>query len=102
MDIDRLRQNLEKASYRKAKTMPWMPHEYTTRVSWNDDEEYEWTVSAILRLGEVQFFMKKPRPYVYFGDYRYWAMTDDPKRSKILNRELASIRKPKPFTQELL
>ena len=44
--------NLESAPYRYASTMAGIPHYYTLRKNWEDDEAFVWTV-AEMRKHEV-------------------------------------------------
>lgn len=95
MSIERLSENLRKATYKFAKTMPYMPHYYTVGETWDDYKEFLWTCHAIQEHGIKQQFFKDPRKYFYLDGWRYWIMDKDPNDAAIINRERETIRMPK-------
>ena len=95
MSIERLSENLRNATYKFAKTMPYMPHYYTVGKTWDNYKEFLWTCHAIQDYGVKQQFFKDPRKYFYLDGWRYWIMDKDPSDAAIINRERETIRKPK-------
>ena len=95
MSIERLSENLRNATYKFAKTMPYMPHYYTVGKTWDDYNEFIWTCHAINEHGVKQQFFKDPRKYFYVDGWRYWIMDKDPYDAAIINRERETIRMPK-------
>lgn len=84
---------LDRQQYKFAKSMPWLPHWYTLKSTWENPFLYEQVISWILRNGEFRSWGKHRsiRRYFDHGKYRYWPMTTDPKQSILLNRaEIAS------------
>jgi hypothetical protein len=81
MDIDNL-------TWVFAKTMPETPHWYVVRSPANE-ETYLELFRTIEREGIWEQFEGYPyRYYWYRGDgYRYWAMTRDESKSRVINRE---------------
>lgn len=70
-----------------AKTMPAVPHFYTTRRSWPSEREYERAAGLILAHGVPEVLWKFPvRRYLYADGWRYWVMTTDPSTSIVMNR----------------
>jgi len=96
-EIERLNENLRSATYKFAKTMPYMPHFYTVKNTWDDPQEFTWTAHAIKKHGREEFFFVKPRNYYYLDGWRYWIMADDPNESVIFNREREDIRQPREY-----
>jgi SAM-dependent methyltransferase len=90
---------LEQQSYKFAKTMPWLPHWYTLKATWQYPLLYRDIITWILRNGELRVWGKNRsiRRYFDFGDYRYWPMTTDPCQSLLLNRALISSDKSEPL-----
>lgn len=95
MSIERLSENLRNATYKFAKTMPYIPHYYTVGKTWDNYKEFLWTCHAIQEHGVKQQFFNDPRKYFYLDGWRYWIMDKDPNDAAIINRERETIRKPK-------
>ena len=73
-------------SFRFAKTMPHIPHEYTVR-SPETEEAYVPLFNAIMADGVFEFYNGRTKRYRYPGDGRkYWAMTTALSQSRIINR----------------
>ena len=81
-----VRSLLDKAKYKFAKTMPWNPHYYTLKETWENPDEYQEVIAYILDHGEIRKWGKqKPRPYFDHNGWRYWPMTNKPEESRLLN-----------------
>jgi SAM-dependent methyltransferase len=94
---------LERQQYKFAKTMPWLPHWYTLKKTWDDGDQYRRVIAWILRNGELRVWGKNRsiRRYFDFGDYRYWPMTTDPAQSILLNRAVISTDTSRPWQPPL-
>lgn len=77
---------LESQEWIFAKTMANIPHSYTIKKKWDSSALYEACFHYINKHGIVEYFYGKPYKYLYLGNYKYWAMTDDVNVSGILNR----------------
>jgi SAM-dependent methyltransferase len=90
---------LEGQQYKFAKTMPWLPHWYTLKDTWDNPSLYRDVIAWILCHGELRVWGKKRtvRRYFDFGEYRYWPMTTDPDESILLNRARIDTDKSEPL-----
>ena len=88
MTRDEVGELLEKQKYKFARTMPWIPHWYTLKDTWDDGNQYRDVIAWILENGELRQWSKKKtvRKYFDYGIWRYWPMTTDPEESILLNR----------------
>ena len=76
-------------SFRFAKTMAHVPHEYTTRDRTDDAREaaYIGLFERIQAKGVIEHWKGQARRYLYPGDgYKYWAMTDVEPESRVIAR----------------
>jgi hypothetical protein len=73
-------------SFRVAKTLPHIPHEYTVR-SPETEADYVALFEAIQRDGVFERYAGRKKKYLYPGDGRkYWAMTTHLPSSRVINR----------------
>ena len=80
---------IEQLSFRVAKSMPEIPHEYTVRDRTDDAREaaYVGLFDLIQAKGVLERYNGHERRYLYPGAGRkYWAMTDVEPESRVLNR----------------
>lgn len=71
-----------------AKTMPWYPHWYLVREKCANDEAFNAFIEHIHKNGVMMAWGRQPiRPYLEHKGYRYWTMTMDVKKTRIINRE---------------
>jgi ABC-type glycerol-3-phosphate transport system substrate-binding protein len=78
---------LKEGSFIFAKTMPEIPHEYTTNKKWDDKEFFIEICKYITENGVREKFGKSFYKYYYANDYKYWLMRDIyAKGSYIINR----------------
>ena len=80
---------IEQLSFRVAKSMPELPHEYTVRDRTDDAREaaYVGLFDLIQAKGVIERYQGRARRYLYPGDGRkYWAMTDVEPESRVINR----------------
>lgn len=77
--------DLARLAFRFAKTMPETPHEYVVRTPENEDAYVE-LFHTIRRDGEFERWRGRRYKYWRHDGHQYWAMTDDPRYSKIINR----------------
>ena len=62
-EFERLRTLLWSHRWRTASSMPKIPHSYTLRVWWPNDEDFQWVIAALRRSGYQQKF--GGRVYLY-------------------------------------
>lgn len=67
---------LKNATFIFAKTMPEIPHEYTTQKKWEDKELYVIVCDYIHTNGVREKFAKSYYKYYYLDNYKYWLMRD--------------------------
>ena len=80
---------IEQLSFRGAKSMPELPHEYTVRDIANSTREtaYVLLFRHIEANGVIERHQGHERRYLYPGDgYKYWAMTTVAPESRVINR----------------
>lgn len=77
---------IDSLSFRFAKTMSEIPHEYVVR-SPDNEVAYVTLFSAITEHGVYERWAGRHKRYLYPGDgWKYWAMTTDLQRSRVVNR----------------
>ena len=76
--------NIITAKYVFAKSMPWFPHEYTLRKTWNDG--FDECVLYIREYGNKEKFGKKAYTYLYINGWKYWTMGDPVEETILINR----------------
>ena len=89
----------ERQKWKFAKTMPWCPHFYTLKDTWDDPVLYRDVVAWILENGHLRIWGKqKPKMYFDWNEWRYWPMTTEPDESILFNRMLIVKDKSKAYT----
>ena len=81
-----IRAVIDTLSFRFARTMPEIPHEYVVR---NPDNEaaYVALFRAIIEHGVDDRWAGRRYRYLYPGDgWKYWAMTTELQESRVINR----------------
>jgi len=77
---------IESLSFRFARTMPEIPHEYVVRGPENE-AAYVALFNAIMEHGVYERWAGRHKRYLYPGDgWKYWAMTVELQESRIINR----------------
>lgn len=79
-----------KTKFKFAKTMPKIPHEYTLKEDWEDDELFEDVVRYIRDNGVKEKFYRKEFTYLYLGNYKYWTMGNPIETTILINRARVS------------
>jgi hypothetical protein len=81
-----IRAVIESLSFRVARTMPEIPHEYIVR-SPDTAVAYVALFSAIMEHGVYERWAGRQQRYLYPGDgWKYWAMTTELRESRVINR----------------
>jgi len=81
-----IRAVIESLSFRVARTMPEIPHEYIVR-SPDNEAAYVALFNAIMEHGVCERWAGRYKRYLYPGDGRkYWAMTTELQDSRVINR----------------
>ena len=71
-DRERIEQLLAAHPWRVAKTMPKIPHEYTLRLLWANDEDFIWAVEYIRRVGYEARFGGRVFVYYDIAEHQYF------------------------------
>ena len=79
--------NLEAAPYQYASTMGGLPHYYTLRRKWKDEEQFQWTVEEMRRHEVVRPFYSKSQRYLDVNGFQYWTMQASPEATTLINRQ---------------
>jgi len=81
-----IRAAIESLSFRFARTMPEIPHEYVIR-SPDNEAVYVALFRAIMEQGVFERWDGRYKRYLYPGDgWKYWAMTTELPASRVINR----------------
>jgi len=81
-----LRAVIDSLSFRFARTMPEIPHEYVVR-SPDNEAAYVALFNAIMEHGVYGHWAGRRYLYLYPGDgWKYWAMTTELQESRVINR----------------
>jgi hypothetical protein len=89
--VEELRKVIARLSFVRAKTYPFLPHEYTVREQATNPEDFQALAEAIVCDGRLEYFGKNKDYYLYPGDgWRYWLgagrMSTTPDNHRIINR----------------
>ena len=79
--------NLEGAPYQYASTMAGIPHYYTLRKKWDDDEAFVWTVAEMRKHEVERPFYKRQQQYVDVNGFQYWTMEAKARETTLINRQ---------------
>jgi hypothetical protein len=69
-EFERLRSLLWAARWRTASSMPSIPHSYTLRKWWDNDEDFQWVIAALRRSGYHQTFGSRIYLYTDVDEYQ--------------------------------
>ena len=83
MDIEK---EIASKYYRFAKTMPKIPHSYSRRSEWKDDELFNKAILYIQTNGVREKFYNKEFIYLYIDNYKYWIMGEPINQTILINR----------------
>lgn len=85
---DRALHLLTQARWRFAKTLAYMPHYYTRRADWANQDDFVWICKYIAEHAVQDTFKltgKYVYKYLYLGEWKYWVMErDKPAEMQIL------------------
>lgn len=90
-ELVRIQKLIDQASFRFARTMPHIPHWYSMREQWQNDDDFVDVILFIREHGVEEEWHKRKFIYFYYGDFKYWTMGNpvcrvDKKKTYILNR----------------
>lgn len=77
---------LESKRWTFAKTMAGIPHDYTLRDGWGNDDEFEYIVAYIREHGRQEKWGRYNHHYLYLSGYRYWTMSAPVSETVLINR----------------
>lgn len=80
-------ESLESAPYRYAATMAGIPHYYTLRKQWKDEEQFLRTVAEMRQHEVVRPFYKRKQRYLDVNGFQYWTMGASHKETTLINRQ---------------
>jgi hypothetical protein len=63
-----------------------LPHQYTLRKQWANDEDFIWCVEYIRRVGYEQHFIGRVWVYYDIGPMQYWDCGGPVERVGLINR----------------
>jgi hypothetical protein len=86
MEEIELKEMLEGAHFRFAKSMPHLPHWYTLRETWKNETDFVDAVKKIRECGEMRAFGKRNFIYYDIGEFTYWTMGDSLDNTILINR----------------
>ena len=69
-----IEKTLLNAEWKFAKTMPWNPHYYTLKKTWQNKTLFQNVVYFINDFGKKEEYKKSLYTVLYLGDYKYWTM----------------------------
>jgi hypothetical protein len=94
-----LREALAQLQWTFAKTIPHIPHYYVARGKTAPEDLYVRLFTAIRCRGVDQRYGPCRNRYLYLGDgHKYWAMTGDVTKSRVINRD--TMLDPKDWVWE--
>ena len=85
--MDFIEKTLMNAKWKFAKTMPWNPHFYTLKETWEDKVLFQNVVYFINDFGKKEEFKKRYYKILYLGDFKYWTMHHDLTQVILINRK---------------
>lgn len=77
---------ISSSSWRFAKTMPLIPHEYTLRKNAGSEEAFEAAVTFIRENGYTEYFGRNSYRYLNVDGWRYWSMGYPVNETTVINR----------------
>jgi hypothetical protein len=89
MTQERVHQLLDSVEWKFAKTMPWIPHFYTLKMKWTDQEDFYNVVRYLRAYSVTETFGKKQYDYYYYNGYKYWTMGAPVADTILINRAKA-------------
>jgi len=69
-----------------AKSMPKIPHAWSARQDWIEDDLFNKAIVYIRKYGVKERFGKKEYVYFYAKNHKYWTMGNPVKKTRIINR----------------
>lgn len=68
-----------------------LPHAYTLRRTWDNDEDFIWCVEYIWRVGYQERFIGRVWTYLDVREFQYWTMGSPVPETTLINR---AVRRP--------
>ena len=81
---------LESKKWTFAKTMPAMPHYWSSRDQWGDNKQFEYVVQYLRDHGPKEIWGKYKHNYFYSSGFKYWTMGAPLNITTIINRAIPS------------
>lgn len=73
-DLDKIKRLIRSNNWRFAKTMSDIPHAYSVRKYWANDEDFKFFVNYIRKNGYKEKFYSKTFVYLKIDNHKYWTM----------------------------
>lgn len=86
MTMDELRAFVQASSWKFAKSMPQMPHEYTLRREAKDEDLFERVVLYIRQVGYPKKWGNTTYIYLNIDGWQYWTMGAPLEATILINR----------------
>jgi len=87
-----LAENLTAHKYRFASSMPYIPHFYSLRKNWEDENKFEKCVSLIREYGYQKSFGKRTFTYFDINEHQYWTMGSALSKTTLINRAVTNFQ----------
>lgn len=81
-----IQEQLERCYWRYARTLSFIPHHYTLRQTWNNQDLFNEIVLSLREHGVEEKFGKKTFLYCYLGNFKYWTMGNPVEITKLINK----------------
>lgn len=99
IEFDWLAEKLTNATFKTAKSKT-IPHAYTLRDTWANDNDFIKVVEMIRMYGYKEWFFNTPYIYFNINDYKYWTMGEEINKDGewwtiLINR--AKIKRASPY-----
>lgn len=81
-----LEDTLQNTKFTFAKSMPKIPHAWSARQDWKDDDVFNKVIVYLRMYGIKERFFTKDYLYFYANGYKYWTMGSPIQQTRIINR----------------
>lgn len=86
VDRERLEHLFRAHPFRFATSMPTIPHEYTLRKTWANQDDFDWAVETIRQYGYRRRWGTRTFTYLDLDGWKYWTMGSPIPQTILINR----------------